>query len=118
MMMIDVQCKCGKKIGWTGKFVDCPPCPRCGYRPPGEELAKADTQMEEDRRLLLANPLHASGQILRNQRVAAGLGLRQAAKLLDVYPLYLSEVEQGRQKLPTELAEKMADLYQVGPEKG
>ena len=52
--MFDAQCKCGKRFGWSGTAADRPACPRCGHRPPQEELEAADREMEEFERLLAA----------------------------------------------------------------
>ena len=36
---IDARCpNCDAKIGWMGRMVDRPACPKCGHRPPQAEL--------------------------------------------------------------------------------
>src|ERR1700737_4030596 len=95
--MIDVSCpKCNKRFGWGGDMVDRPPCPKCGYRPPQSELEAADKEMEAFALRLLTHPKNADLATRRQQRVDAGLTLRQAAKLLGVTPSTLSDVEWGR----------------------
>jgi ribosome-binding protein aMBF1 (putative translation factor) len=109
--MIDVQCACGKRFGWQGNFADRPPCPRCGARPPQAELDASDLNSEEDEQRRRTDPLCAAGDVLRQQRVDAGLSLRQAATKLEVGPAVLSSWEQGRARVPESYARKMVELY-------
>ncbi len=45
---MDARCpKCRLRIGWQGKAVDRPPCPKCGHVVPREELEKADAQWRQ-----------------------------------------------------------------------
>ena len=110
--MIDVQCpKCNRRFGWYGTMANRPPCPRCQYRPPQEELDAADARMEAFHERLRTNPLAASAEVRRQQRLDAGLGLRQAAKLLGVHPVELSQIERGEKEPSAELAGRMVEVY-------
>lgn len=111
--MIDVQCPCGKRFGWSGRFRDRPPCPRCGKRPSQESLEETDRKMDHDRQLFETNPQRATLEQLREQRVKAGLGLRQAAKVLGISAVLLSDVENGRTHLVPDLAMAMAKAYGI-----
>jgi tRNA(Ile2) C34 agmatinyltransferase TiaS len=55
---VDGRCaKCGKRMGWTGRSVDKPRCPKCLHTPDEKEraeLAAADAEMDEFRKLLTA----------------------------------------------------------------
>lgn len=112
-MMIDASCpKCRRHIGWCGTFRNQPAC-SCGYRPPQADLDAAADRMEADRVRMATHPGKASADMRRQQRVDAGLTLRQAAKLLDVYPLHLSDTENCRAEPSAELCEKMATIYGI-----
>ncbi len=51
------------------------------------------------------------GQMLREKRLAKGCSLRSFAKLVDVSPTYLSQVEQGNVLPPTaDRVKRMAEL--------
>lgn len=109
----DASCdKCGRRFGWQGELTDRPNCPRCGHRPPDKELADAQAKMDDFERMLIelrqANPGWDKWQ---KARVAAGLTLRQAAKLLEVAPQTLCDIEQGRQKPSEALAKRMGECY-------
>lgn len=109
--MIDARCeRCGRRYGWCGEMRDQPPCPKCGHRPEQAALDAAQAQMDETERLIFSEP---SQELCGRQRVAAGLTLRQAAKLLGVEPRDLADVEHGRAPLMPDLAAKMAELYGV-----
>ena len=52
------------------------------------------------------------GQLLRDKRIAKGFSLRKFAKLVDVSPTYLSQVEQANVDPPTaERVKRMAELF-------
>lgn len=109
----DARCpKCRTPIGWFGRILDRPACRRCGHRPSAAELERAQAQVDESRRLLAelrqANPGWGKW---RKARVAARLTLRQAAKLLEVAPTTLSEIEQGQNRPSEALAARMARCY-------
>jgi transcriptional regulator with XRE-family HTH domain len=54
------------------------------------------------------------GQALREKRLAMGHSLRKFAKMADISPTYLSQVEQGNVDPPTvERVTKMADLLEA-----
>lgn len=113
---IDAKCRrCGAHIGWHGRVTDRPACPRCGDKVPQEDLAADQAEMDSFRQLLRelreANPKWDKWQ---NARVAAGLTLRQAAKLLEVDPATLSEIEQGKNTPSQFLADRMANCYGGG----
>lgn len=56
------------------------------------------------------------GQLLRNTRKAAGLGLREVAEMLHVSTSYVSDVEHGRRPALTPARiEALADLLHVDP---
>ena len=110
---IDAQCpKCKAKIGWFGRVVDRPACHRCGHRPAAADLEHDQAEMYSFRELLAelrtANPNWDQWQ---KARVAAGLTLRQAAKLLEVAPTTLSEIERGQNRPSEALAGRMARCY-------
>ncbi len=111
----DVQCsKCRKRFGWSGRFVDRPACPRCGHRPPQTELDADQAELDRHRAVMRTHPGDAGPDGLREQRISAGLTLRQAAKMLAVFPSELSDIENGRRALDPELAGRMADVYDCG----
>jgi len=66
------------------------------------------------RELLAKHPIKASHDERRRQRVAAGLTLRQAAKLLGIFPSDLSDYENCRSEPSAELCEAIAKVYGVG----
>lgn len=110
---IDAQCpKCRAKIGWYGRVVDRPACHRCGHKPPAADLEHDQAEIDNFRELLAelrqANPGWDKWQ---RARVAAGLTLRQAAKLLSVLPTQLSEIEQGKVRPSEEFAKQMSECY-------
>lgn len=57
--------------------------------------------------------MSALGESLRTIRLAAGFGLRQAARALEVSSGYLSRVEQGKESPSDALLGKMAGYYNV-----
>ena len=110
---IDACCKrCHARIGWYGTVLEHPGCPRCGWKPAPETLQSDHQKMVNFRELLTelrqANPGWDKWQ---KSRVAAGLTLRQAAKLLEVAPTTLSEIERGQNRPSEELAGRMARCY-------
>jgi hypothetical protein len=110
--MIDARCeKCGKWIGWCGSAANRPACPKCGHRPDQADLDAADAEMKKFEELLASRP---NASVCRQQRVAAGLTLGQAAKLLGMEAKDLSDVESGRRPLGDTLRDMMAQCYGVG----
>ena len=110
---IDATCRsCRKRIGWFGRAVDQPACPRCGWKPDRASLEADQTAMNDFRELLAglrkANP---GWEHWRKARVAAGLTLGQAAKLLDVAPSDLSKIEQGKRQPSEALTGRMSRCY-------
>lgn len=110
---IDAACpKCRAKIGWYGRVVDRPACHCCGHRPPAADLEHDQAEMDNFRELLAelreANPGWDKWQ---RARVAAGLSLRQAAKLLEVTPTELSAIERGESRPSEVFAARMANCY-------
>jgi len=87
----------------------------CGHRSPQADLDAAAANMAETQRLLELSPHRASGEELRQQRILAGLTLRQAARLLAVSPTILSGWEQGRDAPSAEQVRSLAGWYRVGP---
>lgn len=75
-----------------------------------------DARMEADCIRRKTDPLCASGEVLRQQRVDAGLVLRQAAELFGISPSHLSAIEQGREPCGETLAAMMREVYGVGPD--
>lgn len=110
----DATCpKCKSHIGWFGRLTDRPAC-KCGHQIPRAELDQAESKMEEFRTLMATSPHKADGETLRKQRLAAGLTLGQAVKVLGVSGLTLaglSRVEQGVEKPSERLASAMAKAY-------
>ena len=114
--MIDVCCyKCQRRFGWAGCYEDRPSCPRCGFRPPQEELEAIDRKWDEDAKRRATDPLCATGDVIRLQRVDAGLTLRQAAAKLQVGAAVLSSWEQVLARVPESYAKAMIDLYGLEP---
>lgn len=110
---IDASCRrCHARIGWYGTVLEQPACHRCGWKPNPETLMADHEEMVNFRELLAelrqANPRWDKWQ---KARVAAGLTLRQAAKLLDVAPTTLSEIERGENRPSEALAARMARCY-------
>lgn len=113
---IDATCvKCRARIGWLGTALDQPACRKCGHKPDPEKLAADHKAMEDFRKMLAelrdANP---NWEHWRKARVAAGLTLRQAAKLLEIAPSTLSDIERGQNRPSKALAERMARCYDGG----
>jgi DNA-binding XRE family transcriptional regulator len=110
--MIDVSCrKCGKRYGFAGRLTDCPACPKCGAEPDRAGLESDQKYLDELRVLMRSRPKQTN---CSRQRTAAGLSLRQAAKLLGIEPRALADVENGRADLSADLAARMAEVYDVG----
>jgi ribosome-binding protein aMBF1 (putative translation factor) len=110
--MIDVACPhCGKKYGFAGRVIDCPPCPRCGKEPDRAGLEHDQAILDEFAEF--AREWKERGRLVKpgRQRMAAGLTRRQAAKILGVDVLLLADVEAGRAEPGAELAAKMAAAY-------
>lgn len=110
---IDASCpRCKAHIGWYGTVLDHPECHRCGYQPGMGKMKHDQEEMDSFWELLnelrQANP---SWDKWRKARVAAGLTLRQAAKILEVTPTDLSKIEQGQSKPSESLAARMASCY-------
>ena len=110
---MDASCRrCKARIGWYGRATDMPACNRCGHRPDVAELEHDQEEMSNFRQLLAelrqANP---GWDKWKKARVAAGLTLRQAAKLLEVAPTTLSEIERCENKPSEFLAARMAACY-------
>jgi len=100
---VDATCRsCRKRIGWFGRLVDQPACPRCGWKPHRASLEAAQAEMDQFHQMLSELRNATPGwEHWRKARISAGLTLRQAAKILDVAPSYLSAVE-GCHELPSE----------------
>jgi len=59
MSMMDATCpKCKHRIGWQGRAVDRPPCPKCGHVVRRAELEAVDRQIRELEDELEAEALH------------------------------------------------------------
>jgi DNA-binding XRE family transcriptional regulator len=109
----DASCRsCRKRIGWFGLAVDQPACPRCGWKPDPATLEADQAAMNDFHEMLSelrdANP---NWEHWRKARVAAGLTLRQAAKLLEVTPSGLSDIERGQNQPSEALCGRMARCY-------
>jgi uncharacterized Zn finger protein (UPF0148 family) len=114
--MIDASCpKCRRRFGWCGTLANRPACPMCGHRPPQSELDAEAAEMEAFHERLRTHPGRADGETRRQQRVDAGLTLRQAAKLLGILPVELNWYEKGIQP-PESVCARMAEVYGVGNE--
>jgi DNA-binding XRE family transcriptional regulator len=92
-----------------------PACPKCGHRLPQADLDAAEAEMKAFRELLWTHTRNADAKMRRQQRVDAGLTLRQAAKLLGISPTDLTAIEMGREEPTPEMLELMAKTYGVGP---
>jgi transcriptional regulator with XRE-family HTH domain len=63
------------------------------------------------------HPALRLGKFLRDQRIGADLGLREASRRLGVLPSLLSELERGiGDNLSQALADKMQECYQIDDE--
>lgn len=111
---IDAQCpKCRRKIGWFGTALDHPGCSRCGWKPDRVQLEADHKKMTECRETLAALKTNSPGwEVWGKARVLAGLTLRQAAKILEVTPSDLSDVEHCRAKPSEALADRMRRCYE------
>lgn len=108
----DAVCpRCRLRFGWQGEIGDRPDCRRCGYRPAQATLDAAQVEMDRFRELLRTRDVVK----IREQRVAAGLTLRTAAKLLGVFPTDLSNWETGEEPLPEPHKETMVKIYGLNP---
>jgi len=110
---IDSVCKkCGKRIGWHGRVVDMPCCPRCGAKPDAAALEHDQAEVDSFRELLREMKERVPGwSQWRRARVAAGLTLRQAARILDVTPTLLSLIEQAEASPLPSLVGRMGACY-------
>jgi transcriptional regulator with XRE-family HTH domain len=61
--------------------------------------------------------MSTTGQKLRELREKAGFTLRKAAMQADIDVAILSKMERGERKLTKELILKLAEMYNVNPEK-
>jgi len=109
----DAVCpQCRTRIGWSGRVSDRPACHRCGYRPTQTAMAREQQEIDEARELFRelqqANP---NWDQWHKARIAAGLTLRQAARLLTLAPTVLSAIEQGHSKPDPDIAARMAKVY-------
>lgn len=113
----DVQCpQCSKRFGWRGSYSNRPSCPRCGHQESEAALAKVEAEMQAHRDRLATDPRVASGEVRRQQRIDAGLTLRQAAGLLHMPVMQLSDFEAGRREPTAEQAALMRVVYGLDPE--
>ena len=57
------------------------------------------------------------GRLVRRERMARGIGLREMAKKVEVSPTYLSQIERGEFKPPTEdKVRKIAEIIGQDPD--
>ena len=57
------------------------------------------------------------GRLVRRERMARGIGLREMAKKVEVSPTYLSQIERGEFKPPTEdKVRKIAEIIGHDPD--
>lgn len=110
--MIDVRCAvCGRTYGFVWVEGAPPkPCTYCGAAP--SEQMVADMRHVAEMVALLDK--HADGMTpaeLTRARVAAGLTLGQAAKILGLTPEQLADVENGDRKLDQRLAVAIDNAY-------
>ncbi len=66
----------------------------------------------------MADPRKVFGDLLRATRIAKGYSLRKFAGMADMSPTYLSQIEQGKSKLPPTAARvrTMAELLGQDPD--
>lgn len=110
--MFDASCGCGQRIGWAGRLTDRPACPKCGHCPSQAELAAAAARLEAALNRPAAH--QQEGDQLRQSRVTAGLGLRQAASLLGVTASRLSWIESGVFEASAGERFRMNQVYELG----
>lgn len=112
--MIDWQCGiCHRKYGHV--WVEgAPPrsCPHCGS-PPTEKQFKDMNALAELVMLLDKNAEGMTPAELQRARIAAGLTLDQAAKILGVTPDQLNAVELGHRSLDKSLAVAIDNAYHL-----
>ena len=112
--MFDATCSCGRRIGWSGKVTDRPPCPSCGRRPSDVDLERDAKHVDELFAMLATHPREASPRLIKQMRLFAGLGMRRAAEHLGIPPSRLLAIEGGTLPLTEDVAAKMAQLYSCG----
>jgi tRNA(Ile2) C34 agmatinyltransferase TiaS len=53
----DATCpRCRRRFGWAGETKDCPPCPKCGYQIPKEEMEEVERMLEAETNRILGEP--------------------------------------------------------------
>jgi DNA-binding XRE family transcriptional regulator len=89
-----------------------PDCPRCGAKPDRVALERDQYEMDQFRELLAEMKERIPGwSRWRKVRIAAGLTLGQAARLLGVERMTLGLIEQGEASALPSLAKSMATCY-------
>jgi DNA-binding XRE family transcriptional regulator len=112
--MSDVRCgKCGRRYGYQGEPLDCPPCPKCGATPPHDNL-KHDQGIIDEFRSFLAE-WATRKQLARPGRVrmAAGLTKGQAAKITGIERHRLHDIESGVAEPTVDESRAMAEAYGI-----
>ena len=71
----------------------------------GEMLTQAEFEAKYGP-LPQPGPHKAKAEVLRQQRVSEGVGLRELAKVMDLPPSYVSKIEQGHVEITPALVEQ------------
>lgn len=114
-VFFDATCtKCRRRYGWTGTYLTKPPvCPYCGSAGHQPALESDMEMIRQARELFHEYKTATPGPTRKNQRIAAGLTVGQAAPRLDLTPEVLKAVEDGSVACTEELAAKMNKVYGI-----
>lgn len=105
----DARCtRCNRRFGWCGEITDRPACPKCGHRPPQEQL-KADADEIEKFETFLIN--RKIGGEFRKARMSAGKTLVDTADHFGMTCAEISAIERGEVELGVELEGRMRTFY-------
>lgn len=127
----DATCtNCKRKVGWSGSYLDRPPCPRCGHKLTKEELEEGDTEDREH--------IEAMLRVLRDRDLKRKLAARLQTKAQKVAHVKAAKQERDHRchwpgcpkqvppamwgcrehwfRLPKRLRDKVWAAYRAGQE--
>lgn len=104
---IDATCQhCGRRFGWIGELTDsAPACTHCGF------AGKVDRSKRKVKPAQSPQPKTPDGFFAA--RKGAGLSFGEAAQLLTVSEVTLSEIEDGRVELIDPIRYRMMEVYRI-----